>query len=78
MSSAVGGMPEIVLDGETGILVPPQNPAAIVDALDKLLSDSSLRDKLGRKGQQRVKEKFSVENMVANTLAVYEKILAEN
>lgn len=78
VSSAVGGMPEIVLDGETGILVPPQNPAAIVDALDKLLSDSSLRDKLGRNGQQRVKEKFSVENMVANTLAVYEKILAEN
>lgn len=75
VASKVGGVPEIVLDGESGLLVPPADPAALRQALKKLLSDQDLRVKMGAVGQQRVREHFSLQRNVAETQALYEKLL---
>jgi glycosyltransferase involved in cell wall biosynthesis len=48
VSTAVGGVPEVVTDGENGLLVPPGDPAALADALARLLDDDALRERLGR------------------------------
>lgn len=61
VSTAVGGVTELVVDGETGILVPPQDEAALVSSLLRLAGDSALRRRLGEAGRARQKERFSVD-----------------
>jgi len=51
VAHAIGGVPEAVLDGETGLLVPPDNPAALTAALGRLLADPALRERLGAGGR---------------------------
>jgi glycosyltransferase involved in cell wall biosynthesis len=75
VSSAVGGMPESVLDGQTGLLVEPGKPDQIAHAVLRLLQDADYRKKLGRQGRQFVEREFTIENMVRRTLAIYEKQL---
>ena len=53
VASAVGGVPEIVQDGENGVLVPPKDPLALVNAIGALLDDDELRRKLGEAGRRR-------------------------
>ena len=74
-ASAVGGVPEVILDGETGLLVPPMEPAPLANALQILLSHSEMRMALGAAGRIRVHQNFTRERMVAETLAVYERML---
>ena len=52
----VGGLPEVVLDGQTGLVVPPGDSRTLADALTRVLSDASLADELGRAGRRRVEE----------------------
>ncbi|PID58290.1 hypothetical protein CSB45_04280 [candidate division KSB3 bacterium] len=75
VASRVGGVPEIVEDRKSGLLVPPADAAALRDALALLLSDAELRLKIGLAGQQRVRTHFSIQRNVAGTEAVYEKLL---
>jgi glycosyltransferase involved in cell wall biosynthesis len=75
VSSAVGGMPESVRDGVTGLLVPPQDPAALAAAIVKLLDDASLRERLGRQGREIVQREFTTDVMVEGNLAVYRALL---
>ncbi|MBI2956825.1 MAG: glycosyltransferase family 4 protein [Acidobacteria bacterium] len=56
-----GGVPEVVLDGETGLLVPWGNREALLQALSRLLSDDAQRERLGAAGRQRLEENFSFE-----------------
>jgi glycosyltransferase involved in cell wall biosynthesis len=77
VASAVGGIPEVVADGETGILVPPRDHAALAAAIVRLLGDRALRERMGAAGLARVRAHFSVERMVANTLRVYERVCRE-
>jgi type III pantothenate kinase len=58
IGSAVGGLLDSVADGETGLLVPPRDPAAVADAARRLLGDQTLRRRLGRAGRQRAEERF--------------------
>lgn len=58
VGSLVGGVPEAVLDGETGILVPPNNPEATAGALLRLLGDNELRTQLGRQAHARAEKEF--------------------
>ena len=74
VATAVGGVPELVGHGETGILVEPGRPEGLARGLDELLSDPARAEALGRAGRQRAKEHFSRESMVAATVAVYEEI----
>jgi glycosyltransferase involved in cell wall biosynthesis len=74
VATRTGGIPEVVVDGETGLLVPPRDAHALAEAIIRLLGDESLRAAFGRAGRQRVERRFSADRMVAATLAVYESL----
>ncbi len=61
VASAVGGTPDVVLDGATGLLVPPHDVPALSAALDRVLADASLRTALGQAGRTRVEQEFRLE-----------------
>lgn len=71
VATAVGGNPELVVDRETGLLVPPHDPPAMAAAIMKLLRDTALCRQMGWLGRQRVEEKFSLEVMVQNYANIY-------
>lgn len=75
IASRVSAIPEIVLDGETGILIEPRDVDALTSAIARLLSDRALRKHMGLLGAARLEERFSVERMVDGTIAVYDKAL---
>ena len=75
VASDVGGLRDLVVDGETGLLVPPGDVAALRAALERLLADPELRDRLGRAARERIRERFSWERAVAQTVTAYENAL---
>src|SRR4029077_17187099 len=70
---AAAGAPllELVADGETGMLVPPRDAAALRAAVERLLADPALRDHLGSEARARARERFGWDAVIAQTLAVY-------
>ena len=76
VATRVIGSEEVVADGETGLLVPPEDPAALGTALARLLADPQLRARFGRAGRQRFLERFTGRRMAARTAVLYEDILA--
>ena len=72
VASDVGGIPEMVEDGVTGLLVPPRDPGALADAIVRLLTDHPLADTLARNGHRLVRERFCVERMVADIEGLYD------
>ncbi len=77
VATAVGGTPEVVMDGVTGLLVPPRDPDALAQAITRLLRDPDLRRKMGQAGRERVQQHFSMEKMVQQTQSLYKQLLAE-
>lgn len=73
-ATAAGGIPEIVADGETGILAPPRDPQALAEAILRLLRDPRLRERLGSAARTAV-QRFSVNRMVESTERVYAEVL---
>jgi glycosyltransferase involved in cell wall biosynthesis len=73
VASAVGGIPELVRDGETGLLINPERPDTIVEALTRLRDDHSLRLSLGHALKNKVEGTYTLARMVEETKAVYEK-----
>jgi glycosyltransferase involved in cell wall biosynthesis len=69
--SDVGAMSEVVVDGETGFLVPPNNPNAIKNRLEVLLRDKSLTDKLGKAARARILEHFTWDRVAQRCLKAY-------
>lgn len=78
VAANVGGLPEIVQDGVTGILVPPKDPDALAEAVIHLLRDPELRRRLGSAARGRVLTEYRIERVVEQTLKVYERVLAES
>ncbi len=74
IASAVGGIPEIVDDGLTGLLVPPRDPARLADAILQLANRAELRATLGLQARRRA-ARFSLSRMVSQTELVYERLL---
>ncbi len=66
-----GGIPEVVLDGETGLLVPPDDPESLCKAIVKLLSDEELRRRFAHAGRERYQSFFTAEVMGARTMEFY-------
>src|SRR6266513_6146250 len=74
VATTAGGIPEVVVDGETGFLVPPRDHDAMAGAMVKLLKDDALRHRMGDAGRARVRTTFSAERMVQDTLRVYQRV----
>ena len=77
VATRVGGLDDAVVPGRTGILVPPDDTAALADALRQLLVDPELRARLGAEGPRRVAEGFLAEQMVEAYGSLYEEVLSE-
>ncbi len=71
VAARVGSVPEIVADGETGLLVPPDDPMALAGAISSLLADVDRAAAYGRAGLERARREFSVAKMADRTAAVY-------
>jgi D-inositol-3-phosphate glycosyltransferase len=76
VASAVGGLLDLVADGETGLLVPPRNVPALRAALERLLGDAELRRRLGEAGRERICEHFTWPPVTDLTIQAYEDALA--
>jgi glycosyltransferase involved in cell wall biosynthesis len=76
VASDVSSIPEIVLREQTGLLVPPDDPAALATGISRLLADHGLAESLGAGGLARARSEFSVDRMATGTLRVYERALA--
>ena len=71
VATQAGGIPEVVVDGETGVLVPPRDGEALAAAILGMLRDEGRRRRMADAGLARVRTRFSVDRMVEQTLAVY-------
>jgi glycosyltransferase involved in cell wall biosynthesis len=78
VASRVGGLPEVVVDGETGMLVEPGDPVALAGAIERLLGDRQLRERMGAQARSRAAERFSVEQMIASFEALYAELLPDH
>jgi L-malate glycosyltransferase len=76
VASRVGGTPEVIRDGEQGLLVPPGDPQATADAILTVLGDPALAARLAANGRRRVREEFSFEAVVRRTEELYRELLA--
>jgi glycosyltransferase involved in cell wall biosynthesis len=74
VASKIGGVPDVVKDGENGLLVPPKDSEALADAIIYLLENEDVRDKMGKNGRKRVKG-YSWEKIVEMTEKVYEGLI---
>lgn len=76
VATRVGGVDEVVVDGVTGRLVEPSNPAALAQALRGYVEDESLRRQHGEAGRERVEQHFSLHAMLAGYTSLYDEVLA--
>jgi glycosyltransferase involved in cell wall biosynthesis len=72
-----GGSPELVVDGQSGIVVPVDDAPAIAAALERLYRDAALRRRLGAGARERIGTRFRIEDTIAQTLALYREIVGE-
>ncbi|MBI1884590.1 MAG: glycosyltransferase family 4 protein [Chlamydiae bacterium] len=77
VASNVGGISEVVIEGQTGLLVPPQNSGALKKALACLLDDPPLASKMGLAGREHVKEQFGLDRMAREVMNLYRNLLDE-
>ena len=75
VSFNTGGIPELILDGESGILTEDKNTQSIVKSCSYLIEDSSLREKISQNARQRVTNHFSLRDQVSNYHKVYEEVI---
>ncbi|HUG37058.1 MAG TPA: glycosyltransferase, partial [Candidatus Limnocylindrales bacterium] len=71
------GMPELVVEGETGLLVPPRNPEALAQAILRMLENPARAKAMARSGRKRVEAGFSLAVKIERTEALYRRLLAE-
>jgi glycosyltransferase involved in cell wall biosynthesis len=78
IATQVGGLPEVIVPETTGLLIPPRHPAALGEAMARLLADPAACMALGRAGRQRAVREFSFAAMVRRHEAVFDRLLAES
>jgi glycosyltransferase involved in cell wall biosynthesis len=75
IASRIGGLAELISDGETGLLVPPVDPGSLAGAVKRLIADPDLARDMGEKACRKAHEEFSIEDSVRRTIGVYNKVL---
>jgi glycosyltransferase involved in cell wall biosynthesis len=75
IATDVGGNAEAVVHGETGLIIPPDDPGALADAIVRLYRDESARLSMGRKGRERAEKEFDVEKMIINLQEIYDRLM---
>ena len=75
IASGVGGIPEVIEDGETGLLVQPGDAQSLAEQMESLGDQPERVRKLGEAGRRRVLERFSMDRMVEETFQVYTELL---
>jgi glycosyltransferase involved in cell wall biosynthesis len=78
VATDVGGMPEVVEDGVTGLIVPKRDVAALTRAIVALLDDPARARQFGQNGRKRVQDLFRLETMIQQTVALYETAVGAN
>jgi glycosyltransferase involved in cell wall biosynthesis len=71
------GHPELIVEGETGLLVPPRNPDALAQAILRMLENPTRAKAMARAGRKRVEAQFSMAQKIQRTEALYRRLLAE-
>jgi len=74
ISTAISGIPEMVIENETGILVPPHDAGALGRAIEKVIVDLSLARRLGEKGQKRASQLFSIDKNARSLIRIFEEL----
>ena len=77
VATRAGGIPEAVVEGETGLLVPRRDVPALSDAYACLIADASLRSRMGAAGRERARSMFSQKRMIELTSAVYDRLVSQ-
>ena len=75
LSTEVTGVPEIVENGVSGLLIQPNNVTALAEGLEKLMQDPKLRKKLGQAARKRVEERFNIKRNVVKRLKLFAEVL---
>jgi glycosyltransferase involved in cell wall biosynthesis len=75
VTADVPGCREIVRHGDNGLLVPARDPAALADALELLIANPGERARMGARGRERVRNEFSAQRVIAETLRLYRDLL---
>ncbi|MFN7270510.1 MAG: glycosyltransferase, partial [bacterium] len=73
VTTRVSGIPELVEDGETGLLVEPRDPVALAGAIRRLLATPELRAEFGRRGSERVRQEFDARRNIAALKKLFEE-----
>ena len=76
VSTNCDGVLDIVVDGVTGLTVPPKDPVALAAAVERMLADGTLRDRSGKAGRQRVLELFDQEKQIDRLESIYAELIA--
>lgn len=75
VASDIGGVPDWLADGKVGFRVPPNDPAAIAQAAEKILADPRLDHRMGQEGQRQIRERFTLEGHVEQLLGIYRRAI---
>jgi glycosyltransferase involved in cell wall biosynthesis len=78
VATAVGGIPELIIDGQSGMLVPANNPIKLAETITRLIEDKKLRTELGQNAQKRIKEKFLIQHSIDELSRIYQEVLGQN
>jgi glycosyltransferase involved in cell wall biosynthesis len=77
VATRVGGVPEVVVDGKTGLLIPPRDPEAIAEATTRLLKDKKLSNKLAENGFKRARELYSLDRVAGMFESVFQELVGK-
>lgn len=75
VATSVNGIPEIIIEGETGFLVPKKNPELLAKRVEELLKNKNLRISMGKKGRERVEKIFSIKNQKESLIKIYKEFI---
>jgi glycosyltransferase involved in cell wall biosynthesis len=74
VGSNVGGIPDIIIDGETGVLVPQKNPDAIAQAIEKIVNNPDMSEKLTKNALNHLEQNFSWEMITNKFILIYKSM----